>query len=346
MKEKTLWFRAGVGIPMTEQEYEMVCKAGKDGASDCPFFTATAEEIAAARNLLISKFRNSQFRLTGETYAPAIMHEPAESEWPQPEDLTFDFDVSMQPSAAEKIEVKVIRDEKNSCSYVLTNSTVPMDVEMLVIDDDYDDYEQMDAYRDELHKDPQYRKIDLNYAAFESEPLLNTKISYLYRDGGNYKVHNEAIIRGELSQEQIRRILCSCNLGWDSLTFIPSKVGLPEKKLVDEGYEFDAELDHDFFEINESDFEITEEDPTVEITASELVAAFEMWTERWYCDTLPVFKPVKVTTIHFESVEEGASSTQFDTQDFGELMELFYTFLKESNLTLAAAPSIEYGEAK
>lgn len=33
---------------------------------------------------------------------------------------------------------------------------------------------------------------------------MNTKISYLYRDAYNYKVHNECIIVGELSKEQIQ----------------------------------------------------------------------------------------------------------------------------------------------
>lgn len=33
---------------------------------------------------------------------------------------------------------------------------------------------------------------------------MNTKICYLYRDAGNYKVHNECVIQGELSKEQIQ----------------------------------------------------------------------------------------------------------------------------------------------
>ena len=32
---------------------------------------------------------------------------------------------------------------------------------------------------------------------------MNTKICYLYRDADNYKVHNECVIQGELSKEQM-----------------------------------------------------------------------------------------------------------------------------------------------
>ena len=42
---------------------------------------------------------------------------------------------------------------------------------------------------------------------------MNTKICYLYRDAGNYKVHNECVIQGELSKEQIQSILDCCDMG-------------------------------------------------------------------------------------------------------------------------------------
>ena len=36
---------------------------------------------------------------------------------------------------------------------------------------------------------------------------MNTRINYLYRDASNYKVHNTAVIRGELSEEDQKTIL-------------------------------------------------------------------------------------------------------------------------------------------
>lgn len=51
---------------------------------------------------------------------------------------------------------------------------------------------------------------------------MNTKICYLYRDADNYKVHNECVIQGELSKEQIQSILDCCDMGE---YFIPRQVG-------------------------------------------------------------------------------------------------------------------------
>ena len=54
---------------------------------------------------------------------------------------------------------------------------------------------------------------------------MDTKICYLYRDAGNYKVHNECVIQGELSKEQIQSILDCCDMGE---YFIPRQVGMPK----------------------------------------------------------------------------------------------------------------------
>lgn len=36
--------------------------------------------------------------------------------------------------------------------------------------------------------------------------ILNTRISYLYRDAGNYKKHNEVVVPGTFTPEQIETI--------------------------------------------------------------------------------------------------------------------------------------------
>lgn len=36
---------------------------------------------------------------------------------------------------------------------------------------------------------------------------MNTKINYLYRDADNYKVHNECVVQGTISAEQVAVVL-------------------------------------------------------------------------------------------------------------------------------------------
>lgn len=96
---------------------------------------------------------------------------------------------------------------------------------------------------------------------------MNTKISYLYCDASNYKKDNTAVIEGELSPEQQKKILSCLD---EELFFIPELVGLPEER-------FDAwtEDDHDWFELCDEDFSLTNDEPSVDITAEELVKRFE-----------------------------------------------------------------------
>ena len=58
---------------------------------------------------------------------------------------------------------------------------------------------------------------------------MNTKITYLYRDASNYKVWNEQVLKGTITDDQIR-IICGCLL--DGEFFIPFKVGLPEDRFA------------------------------------------------------------------------------------------------------------------
>lgn len=110
---------------------------------------------------------------------------------------------------------------------------------------------------------------------------VNTKIDYLYRDADNYKVWNQCIIEGTLSEEQKQKILDSLFEGeW----FIPHMVGLPEKQFE----QWDEQSDHPFFELNEYSFEETALSPTVSVKAAELVAAFESCSkDNWLQGPLP-----------------------------------------------------------
>lgn len=102
---------------------------------------------------------------------------------------------------------------------------------------------------------------------------MNTKVNYLYRDADNYKQHNEEIISGTITKEQIQQILETLN---DGEYFIPHLVGFNEVFL---GPIKDS--DHPYFELHEEDFEETQEEVTVNLTAEQLVSEFQRNRTNW-----------------------------------------------------------------
>lgn len=95
---------------------------------------------------------------------------------------------------------------------------------------------------------------------------INTRIAYLYRDACNYKSHNEVVVAGKISDEQMEIVLDSLDEG---LYFIPSQIGLPEIR-----FEEETEDDHPWFELERYGFCLTTDAPTVDITIEQLVEAF------------------------------------------------------------------------
>lgn len=104
--------------------------------------------------------------------------------------------------------------------------------------------------------------------------IVNTKISYLYRDASNYKAYNEVIIKGKISPGQINQIMECLD---DGEYFIPCQIGFPESRIG----EVDPEVDHCWFELERSSFECTSEPETIEMTADELVQAFKEASGNW-----------------------------------------------------------------
>lgn len=100
---------------------------------------------------------------------------------------------------------------------------------------------------------------------------MNTRIEYLYRDADNYKVYNECVIQGEMTEEQEQRIIACLDEGE---FFVPSRVGMPEKK-----FDTETEADDPWFEWR--GIELTEHEPTLDIGANELVARFEKAENGW-----------------------------------------------------------------
>lgn len=133
---------------------------------------------------------------------------------------------------------------------------------------------------------------------------MNTKISYLYRDASNYKIQNECIVRGLLTDAQIKAILDCCEAG----DFIPSQVGLPERRFS----RFDPQEDHCWFELDGTGFEPTDAEADVDLSVEELVSNFLSKKGRWD-DTLtpqtayapstpaPSHSHVNAHSYHFES---------------------------------------------
>ena len=108
---------------------------------------------------------------------------------------------------------------------------------------------------------------------------MNTKISYLYRDAGNNKSYNECIVRGLFTDAQIKDIL-DCR---DGDKFIPSQVGLPERRFD----RFDPQEDHCWFELQENGFEPTDSEATVDLSVDELVSHFLARKNCWDDTVIP-----------------------------------------------------------
>ena len=96
--------------------------------------------------------------------------------------------------------------------------------------------------------------------------VKNTRISYLYRDACNCKQHNEVVVPGTFTQEQIESIIASLNEGE---YFIPVQVGLPEER-----FERITEDDHCWFELSRDGFEETDAEANIDMAPGEVVAKF------------------------------------------------------------------------
>lgn len=137
---------------------------------------------------------------------------------------------------------------------------------------------------------------------------MNTKISYLYRDASNYKIQNECIVRGLLTDAQIKAIL-DCR---DGDNFIPSQVGLPQKRFV----RFDPEEDTCWFELYESGFEPTDAEADVDLSVEELVSNFLARKDRWDDTVIP--------PAVYDSVEPGLAESHVNAHHYQFESRLYF----------------------
>lgn len=103
---------------------------------------------------------------------------------------------------------------------------------------------------------------------------MNTKISYLYRDGSNYNRDHAVVVAGVITFEDVFSFLD------EDTYFIPSQVGLRDLQT-----DFGALTgdDHPWHELREDDFAPTDARPTVAVTAEQLKERFltVTWDDAW-----------------------------------------------------------------
>ncbi len=93
--------------------------------------------------------------------------------------------------------------------------------------------------------------------------MENTRVEYLYRDASNYKKHNEVVVSGACSKEDIDYVM------GEVTDFIPEQLGLPLLRPDDNI----TEDDHCYAEL--ISIEETDEPATISMTWEELLSAFK-----------------------------------------------------------------------
>jgi hypothetical protein len=112
----------------------------------------------------------------------------------------------------------------------------------------------------------------MNRLAREESKRMNTELHYTYVDASGYKQDKTVIIAGEVTPAQVEPYLA------EGLYFIPSQVGLEDLQEGFLAYGPLGEDDHVWHTIEEGDITLTAQEPTMTITAGELLQAFAQGT--------------------------------------------------------------------
>lgn len=140
--------------------------------------------------------------------------------------------------------------------------------EFILESDDFDEREIVPAGWTENGLVPDDRDV-----SYYTHLYRTTCINYQYRDASNYKKQNQVIVPGRYTEEQIQSIIDCLQ---DGEYFIPSKVGFPEERFEDV-----TEDDHLWFELQEVDFEDSDQKPQMGISPEEMVRIFEKAKDHW-----------------------------------------------------------------
>lgn len=109
------------------------------------------------------------------------------------------------------------------------------------------------------------------WIAYKNGEDPNTLMTYQYRDASNWKKMNKIILPGTLTDSQVDEIKECLD---SEERFIPRQLGLPEKR-----FDVLTEDDHCWFEL--CDFEKTNAEPTVAMSANDLLCAFRSAKGNW-----------------------------------------------------------------
>lgn len=104
--------------------------------------------------------------------------------------------------------------------------------------------------------------------------MANTLLELMYRDAGNYKSYRTEVVAGEISVEDWQAIVATLEMGE---LFVAEQVGLvPPEPSTD----LDPELDHGLTCLVDAETGpyYTETAPTLNISASDLIARFKAVT--------------------------------------------------------------------
>lgn len=103
--------------------------------------------------------------------------------------------------------------------------------------------------------------------------MSNTRIEFLYRDASNYKAYNSVVVSGTFTDEQINQIIDSLE---DGMYFIPEQIGFPVER-----FGSITEDDHCWCELTAFVFETTDDEPTLKMSANEVLKAFLAAKDNW-----------------------------------------------------------------
>ena len=109
---------------------------------------------------------------------------------------------------------------------------------------------------------------------------MNTSVHYIYRDASNYKTTNRVVVSGALAPSEKAELLACLDTGEN---FIPGQVGLAELQsdlAKWNGGEM-TDDDHVWHELQEDGIADTDERPTIDLGAADLLKAFKRAANAW-----------------------------------------------------------------
>lgn len=107
--------------------------------------------------------------------------------------------------------------------------------------------------------------------------MKNTAITYMYCDGSNHKQYGEYIVSGKITFKEVEDCLDEGEF------FIASQIGFKDLQLgwKERNYDFPTDDDHVYCKLDLFDFNPTDRDPTIGITAEQLKCRFEAAKGNW-----------------------------------------------------------------